>query len=156
VGDGPLRAIFTKAGLFSDAAIVVSASTVYLVDASGAVTSQSGSLTTNDILDVDAGQDADLNPIARFATGSALYKLALGAVTLEDFPAVGGAGATSVCEHRGFWFATETGTDQAFYLVPGDPVWKALSFASAEYSPDPLKGIRSRGDQFVLLGSETD
>jgi hypothetical protein len=155
VGIGPIRAIFTKAGLFSDSAIVLSGSTAYLLDDTGAATAQSGAFTANDIVDIDAGQDADLDPICRFATGSRLYKLTLGGVTQEDFPSAGGPGATSVCEHRGFWFATETGTDQAFYQVQGDTTWLPLSFASAEYSPDPLKGIRSRGDQFVLLGAET-
>lgn len=155
VGSGPIRAILAKGGLFDGSAVVVSGSTVYLLDESGSVSAQTGSIISNDLIDIDAGRDADLKSVCRFATGNALYKLIDGAVALEDFPESGGPGASSVCEHRGFWFGTEVGTQQAFFLIPGDTAWQALSFASAEYSPDALVGIRSRGDQFVLLGSET-
>lgn len=155
VGSGPLRAIMVKAGLFDNSAVVVSGSTVYLLDEAGTATAQTGAVIANDLVDIDAGRDADLNSVCRIATGPALYKLTGGTVLQEDFPESGGAGASSICEHRGFWFGTETGTQQAFFLIPGDTVWQALSFASAEYSPDALKGIRSRGDQFVLLGEET-
>jgi hypothetical protein len=148
--------LFAKAGLFGDKALILSDATVYLLASSGAVTTLSGSVAGSGLVDIDAGQDADLNSVARFATGSALYKVteADGAVR-EDFPEAGGAGASSVCYHRGFWLATEAGTDQVFYQVPGDTAWQALSFASAEYQPDPLRGVRSRGDQIVLLGSQT-
>lgn len=156
VGTGRARALFAKSGLFGDRALILSDSTVYTLAASGVVTTLSGSLPGSDLVDIDAGQDADLNSVARVATGSALYKVTeAGGVVPEDFPAAGGAGASSVCFHRGFWLATEAGTDQVYYQVPGDTAWDALSFASAEFAPDPLKGVRSRGDQIVLLGSQT-
>lgn len=155
VGTGPIRGIMVKAGLFDNSAVVISGSTVFLLDDAGTATAQLGTVIANVLVDIDAGRDADLNSVCRFATGDRLYNLTGGSVFQEDFPTVGGAGASSICEHRGFWFGTETGTQQAFFLIPGDTAWQALSFASAEYSPDALKGIRSRGDQFVLLGEET-
>jgi hypothetical protein len=155
VGAGPLRGIVHKTGLFDDAALIVSGTAVYSLTAAGVATLYGGSLAGDDLVDGDMGQDADLNSVARFATGTALYKVQDGVVTEEDFPSAGGPGAASVCYHRGFWFAIEAGTQQAFYQVPGDSTWAPLSFASAEYSPDPLVCIRSRGDQFLLMGSDT-
>lgn len=155
VGTGRARALFSKPGLFGGAGIVLADSTTYLLTESGGLTALTGAIPGAALVDIDAGQDADLNSVARVATGSALYKITTTGVTLENFPTLGGAGASSICFHRQFWFATETGTDQAYYLAPGDIAWTAFSFVSAEYSPDPLKGIRSRGDQFMLLGSNT-
>lgn len=156
VGTGRARALFSKAGLFGDKALILSDSTVYTLAASGAITTLSGTIPGSGLVDIDAGQDADLNSVARVATGSGLYKVTeADGVVAEDFPSAGGAGASSVCYHRGFWLATETGTDQVYYQVPGDVTWGALSFASAEFAPDPLKGVRSRGDQIALLGAKT-
>jgi len=155
VGTGALRGVGQKDGIFSGASMIVSGSAAWLLDSDGTATMMTGAIGGNDLVDIDLGQDSDLVSLARVATGEGLYQIQAGVVAKEDFPSAGGAGATSVCFHRGFWFATEVGTQQAFYQVPGDTSWTALSFASAEYSPDPLIGIRSRGDQFALLGSST-
>jgi hypothetical protein len=117
------------------------------------LTAQTGTLAGDDLLDIDSGQDSDLNSVARFATGSALYKLQAGGLVLEDFPEAGGAGASSVCYHRGFWLAVEAGTDKVYIQIPGDTTWDPLSFSSAEYAPDALVAVRSRGDQIALMGS---
>jgi hypothetical protein len=79
----------------------------------------------------------------------------LGNVTLEDFPEAGGAGATSVCYHRGFWLAVEAGTDKVYVQIPGDATWDPLTFSSAEFAPDPLEAVRTRGDQIALMGKTT-
>lgn len=156
IGDGPIRAVFFRDGLFGGDVLILSAQTVYRVTSAGAVTAMSGTLAGDDIVDIDAGQDADLNSLARVATGSALYKITdTNLVTLEDFPEAGGAGASSVCFHGQFWIASVAGTDQDFYQVPGDTTWDALSFMSAEYAPDKIVANRSRGDQIWLLGSVT-
>lgn len=155
VGSSPLRGLVARTGLFGDAAVVVMGTGAYLLDASGSVTTIAGTILGAALVEIDAGQDADLNSVARVATGSALYKITTTGVTLEDFPAGGGAGASSVCYHRGFWLASEAGTDQVFYQVPGDTTWDALSFASAEYAPDPIVAIRKLGEQIWLFGAAT-
>lgn len=155
VGLGPLRGIAQKDGIFSNQALIISGTTAYLLSDSGVVTTLTGTLAGARRVDIALGQDADLNSEAYVATGDALYRITEAGVTAEDFPASGGAGASSVCLHRGFKFATEAGTDQVYYQIPGDTAWTALAFASAEYAPDPIVAIRSRGDQFALLGSST-
>lgn len=155
LSSGPVRAIFQKDGTFDDAALILSNTTVSTLSSVAVLTALAGTIPGDDLVDIDSGLDADLNSIARVATGSALYKISGGFVALEDFPDVGGAGATSVAYHRGFWFAVEAGTDKVYVLIPGDVTWQALSFSSAEYGPDKLQAVRTRGDQIALMGSAT-
>ena len=155
VGTATFRAAHQKDGLFSNKAVILAGTTAYLVTAEGVATAQTGTVAGQGLVDIDTGQDATLASVARIATGSALYKMTGGAVALEAFPSAGGAGASSVCFHRGFWVAVEAGTQKGYYQIPGDTTWTALSFASAEYKPDPLVCVRSRGDQFLLMGSST-
>jgi len=156
VGDGPIRAAQQKDGIFSNSALILSSTAVYLLASDGGLTTLTGSVPGDNYVDADSGQDADLVSLAYIATGEGLYLVQNGAVSREAFPdSTDDVGANSVCYHRGFWFATKVGTDQAYYKIPGDTTWAPLSFASAEYKPDPLVCIRSRGDQFALLGSST-
>lgn len=155
VGTGPSRAAHAKDGVFSGAALLLSGTALSTLTAGGVETILTGAIPGDDLVDIDSGQDADLNDLARIATGSALYKAQAGLVVLEDFPEAGGSGAASVCYHRGYWIATEVGTDQVFVLIPGDDEWLPLSFISAEYAPDKVLAVRSRGDQIALVGSST-
>lgn len=155
VGPGPLRGIAQKDGLFGGAAILVSGDQVWSLTGDGVATMLTGSIDGNGRVDIDLGQNSDLASVARIATQVSLFTVVSGGSTRDVFPDSGDDGASSTCFHRGFWFATATDTQQAFDQVPGDATWVPLSFASAEYAPDPLVAIRSRGDQFALLGSST-
>lgn len=155
VGNAPIRGFLYKAGLFDDQTLVLADSTVYLLDTSGASTPIPGSVPGSSWVEFDSGQDADLNSEAYIATGDELYRVTTAGVTIEDFPDTSRPGASSVCCHRGFVIATVAGTDQAYVKIPGDTTWAALSFVSAEYKPDPLEWVRSRGDQIVLGGKST-
>lgn len=156
VGSGGFRGAAQKDGLFGGAAIIVNGTAVYTLTEDGVLTVMSGAPLLGDTLvDIAIGQNAALNSVARFATGSALYKLEDGVVSLEDFPEAGGAGASSVCYHRSYWAASEAGTDKFYYQIPGDTTWGALEFASSEYDPDPLVALRSRGDQIASLNASS-
>lgn len=156
VGSNNFRAAVQKDGLFGGAALIVNGSTAYTLTEGAVATALTGSIAGSSILDADLGQDSNLDSVGRFATGSALYKVTeAGGVVLEDFPDVGGAGASSVCYHRGFWFAVEAGTDKVYTQIPGDVTWNALTFSSAEFNPDALEAVRTRGDQIALMGKTT-
>lgn len=155
VGSNRARGVHAKDGVFGGAAVIVSGTAPYTLTSAGVKTMLTGSIAGGDLVDIDSGQNSDLDSVFRVATGDALYLGDATSVTLEDFPAAGGVGAASVCYHRGFWIATEVGTDQVYVLIPGDTAWVALSFVSAEYSPDKVVAVRSRGDQLALLGSST-
>lgn len=154
VGDGPIRAIFQKAGLFGGDTLILSAQTLYRMTSAGVVTALAGTVAGDDLVDIDAGQDADLNSVGKIATGDHLYQFTETTVSL-DSTFNSGLGASSVCHHRGFWLASVPAGDQVFYQVPGDTSWDALSFMSAEFQYDPIVAIRSRGDQIALIGSTT-
>lgn len=155
VGVGPIRAIYARPGLFDDAALTLSATTLYSLTTGGASTAFSGSIAGTDRVEITAGQDADLLSTARIATGSGLFKAVSGVVTQEDFPTVAGAGASTVAFHRGDWLAAEAGTDKVYYLLSGTTTWTALEFVSAEYEADKIKAIRSMGEMIVFLGEAT-
>lgn len=156
VGDGPIRAAQQKDGIFDGAAVIVSGTGVFQLASDGSLTTLTGTIPGDDFVDLDSGQDSSLVSMAYGATGEGLYLIQNGTVSREAFPdASDDVGATSVCYHRGFWIATKAGTEQAYVKIPGDTTWAALSFQSAEYKPDPLKGVRSRGDQVGMLGSSS-
>lgn len=155
VGTAPIRAVFQKQGLFDDAALIFANTTVHTLDAMGVTAAYTGTLAGDDLVDVDAGLDADYNSVARAATGSAMYLITGGTVTLEDFPVSGGAGASSVCFHKGYWIGVEAGSDAVYYQIPAATTWNALQFASAEYAPDKLVAVRSFGELIALLGASS-
>ena len=155
VGEGPLRGINRKTGLFNESAVVVSRDEVFTLGPSGAVTQQTGVLeTTANRVQIAMGRDSDGLSQARIADGERLYLVANGMVISEQFPsATETDGADSIAYIRQFWLAVKAGTQQVYYLVPGDTEWNALEFASAEYQPDPIICIGILGDQIFLLGS---
>lgn len=156
VGNAPLRAICCKAGLFGGAALVIASTLAYTLDDSATATALSGAIAGSSRVDVDMGQDADLNSVARVATGTKLYKIS-GGVVVDETASFGDnvSGASSICYHRGKWIGQLAGSDQFYILLPGGVTWNPLSFASAEYAPDPGVAVRSRGDQVVFLNSDT-
>lgn len=157
VGTAPFRALWQRKGLFNDAALVAASQTLYLLDASGATTTVPGTIAGDDLLDLDAGLNADGEAVARFATGSALYQHTEGgAVVAESFPSAGNnVGATSVCFYKGYWLASEAGTDAVYYQNPAETTWNAIQFAAAEYQPDKIVCLRTVGDLVALLGEAT-
>lgn len=157
VGTAPIRAIWQKAGLFANAALIVASGVVYTLDSSGATVTYTGvSVAGDDLVDIDGGLDADLNSIARIATGDAMYKVADdGTVVQEDFPVSGGAGATSVGFLAGYWLGVEAGTDAIYYQIPAASTWNALQFASAEYAPDKIVALVVAGEVAWFGGEAT-
>lgn len=157
VGSAQARAIFQKAGLFNDSALILTQTTLSTLTASGVIATMAGvEIDGSGSVDIDAGQDADLNSVAYIATGTGLYKLVSGTITREPFPAADDdVGASAVCFHRGFWVAVRAGSDTCYFQLPGETTWAALNFFSAEYAPDPLVAVRSVGDIMMLLGNST-
>lgn len=157
VGSAPIRMMFQKQGLFSDAAMVLARDTLYSLTSGGVTTAYTGTVSGDDLVEADGGLDADYNSVIRIATGSALFKAQSDTsnVVQEDFPTTGGAGATSVCFHKGYWLASEAGSDAVYYQIPAATTWNALQFASAEYAPDKVVALRSFGELVAILGESS-
>lgn len=157
VGTAPFRGVFQRAGLLGDAMLIVASTTAYLLSASGALTTLTGTIAGDGLVEIDGGTDQDGASVIRIATGSALYKYVSSGTgfVAEDFPTTGGAGATSVAYFFGYWVAVEADTDYLYYIEPAGASWNALQFAAAEYGPDKLKGVRVSGGLLWMLGSAT-
>jgi hypothetical protein len=155
VGTGTLRGIFCKSGVLDGDIVVVMDTSAYRVTAAGISTQITGTIASDGRVAIDGGLATDGTSLIRIANGSALYKVTSSAVTAEDFPAAAGAGASDVCYSKGYWIAAEAGTQTVYYLIPGDTVWNALEFATAEYSADLTKGLRPFGDYIYIFGSAT-
>ena len=70
VGDGPIRAIFQRAGLFDGDALVLSGSTLARVTKSGAVTAFTGTVAGEGRVSIDAGPGVGGVSECRIATSS--------------------------------------------------------------------------------------
>lgn len=149
VGTAPLRLIFARAGLLGNRALIVADDTAYLVSLAGVITTLTGTISGDGLLEADGGLDADYNTIIRIANGTTLYEFVDSGTTVTDE----GLAASSVAFWAGYWLYTETGTDAAYRQNPASSVWSPIDFASAEYAPDPLKGVRIVGDLAGLMGS---
>lgn len=151
VGTAPIRGVFAKSGLIGDAFFIVANTTAYLVTATGMVTALVGVIPGDDLVEIDGGLDADYNSIIRVATGTSLHKFDSSTTTVLNE----GLAATSVAFWAGYWLYTEAGSDAVYRQEPASTTWSPIDFASAEYAPDPNKGVRVFGDLAALLGAAT-
>jgi Ca2+-binding RTX toxin-like protein len=155
VDGGPRRCVFQRAGLFNGDWLVLLNATLYRVTRGGVMTAFTGSVPGSGIVAIDAGPDADGNSEARIATGDAIYiaKASDNTVAAEAFP--DDAGVIDVLFIRGFWIAVREDTQVLYSRVPGDTVWDAITFTSAEYQPDKVVGIERLGDTVLVFGETT-
>lgn len=155
VGQGPVRGIYQKAGIFGGDAIIVSGTQVFRVATNGTVTTFTGAVAGRNRVKIDLGRDNNANDIGRIATRTGLYLISGTTVTEEDFPDNTRPGCADVLEHRSFWLAIVTGTDRIYYIVPGDSAWTALDFTDAQYQPDKLVALDALGEVIMLMGDTT-
>lgn len=150
-GNGPIRAVFQRSGLFGGDALVLSGQTLYRVSSLGMVTPFVGSVPGTDRVRIDAGPDVNGDSEARIALGSSgIYLTAALTVAQEAFP--DGAGVQDVIFLRGFWVAIRQDTQVLYSRVPGDVSWSAITFTSAEYEPDKAIGLARLGDTILVFG----
>jgi len=151
VGNGPVRGIFRRSGLFDGDTLVLSGDTLYRLTAGGVATAFTGTVPGTERVRIDAGPNADGDSEARIALGSLGIYLAIGTtVSTEAFP--DDAGVTDVIFIRGFWIAIRYDTQVLYSRVPGDTQWDAITFTSAEYEPDKAVGLGKLGDTVLVIG----
>jgi hypothetical protein len=148
VGTAPIRGVFARSGLLSEAAFIVCSDTAYLVTSGGSITTLTGTIGGSGAVEIDGGLDADYNSVIRVATGEGLYKFVDSGTSVVSESKV----ATSVAFWAGYWLYAEADSDAVYYLNPTSGVWSAIDFSSAEYQPDWLAGVRVVGDLAAMLG----
>lgn len=152
-GDGPIRGVFQKSGMFGDAAVIVSGQLAYLVAENGAVTACTGAIPGFGLVDMDgAVNTSGVTSVdeVRIATGSELLLLTGTTVAAEAFP--DDAGVTSIMALRGFWIAVRADSQIGYIKIPGGS-WQALDAVSAEKQPDALIAAWPLGDLTIFLGA---
>jgi hypothetical protein len=152
LGNGPCRGLQQKAGVFSGAALFLSAQELFLVSPSGGGGPVAGTVEGADRVRIASNAIAGISE-ARIATGSAIYFTDGVTVAAEDFP--DGAGVTDVDYLKSFCFALRADTGQVYARGPGETEWDAINFTTAEAEPDPGVAIRALGDYLFVHGSET-
>lgn len=155
LGTHPIRAMAQKEGLFSGDLIIPAGQAVNRMSTEGLSSAFTGALPGYNRVRVAIGRNHADEDAARIATGDGLYLVTGTTVAVEDFPEAGGSGASDIEYFKGFWLASQAGTDLVYYLIPGEATWTGLDFASAEYQPDLIVAIRARGDQIWMLGRVT-
>lgn len=160
IGTANIRGIFRKAGIFDGDMIVVADTTVYRVTTNGGQTAMTGTVAGDGRVRMDGGliyatPGAEGASCVRIATGDALYKLTGTTVAEEDFPDATRPGCSDISYGKGHWLASKADSDEVYVQLPGDATWDALTFATAEYGADILKGLWPLGDYFYLFGAAT-
>lgn len=147
VGTGPIRGVLRKAGFLGGDALVVSGGSLYRVTTAG-VSTYIGLIGGTARVSMDASATA-----AKIANGSQLYNYDGTSLTVDAFP--DSAGVASVAHIRGYWLAVRSNTQSLYALIPGDVVWTALTFVSAEQAPDKLTAVTVLGDEVLLSGEDS-
>lgn len=146
VGTGPISGMLSAMGLL----FVVSGSSLYSVDANRTVTLL-GSVGTPGNIDMDTNGSAVVvvnEPLAYYWDGTTF-----GQITDPDFLALGASGV-EFCDN--FMLFTEPNSDVFFGSDLGSVTsFDALNFASAEGSPDLLRGLKVDHRQALLLGTDS-
>lgn len=151
-GDGPTRAVLSKAGVFNGDTLVVSGTNVYRVAASGNVTQLTGGIPGYGRVSIDSNAIAGISE-ARIATGTALYVADETTVAPEAFP--DDLGVVSIAYLKSWAFALAAGTGKVYARGPADTSWDAITFTTAEAEPDPGVSLNVLGDYLVVFGSSS-
>jgi hypothetical protein len=153
VGVGPIRAVYSCPGAFSEALFVVSGETLYRIDTDETVTSI-GSVTGTSFVSMAATYQ-----YLFIANGTDLQYY--DGVSLNTIVVPDGDGIVSVGVIAGYCICvvapgTDTIKNGRFYWIqPAATIINALDFATAERSPDTVFNVLVVGDQFWLLGPST-
>jgi len=141
-GSGVIRGLYQQDGVFSGALFAVSGTTLYRGASS---------------LGTVSGTDR----IEWAARSGRLYILGAGIVyeydgsTLAALAFPDAALVASICDLNGILFAARADTGRIHYMLPGEVVWNALDYQTAEREEDPVLALRSTADEIWAFGSSS-
>ena len=144
VGTGPVRCVFKQLGTFNGDILAVSGPSLYRVTEAAAVTSL-GFITGSGRCQIAAGQGRAL-----VASGTDCYSTDGATVTQINMP--DSVPVQSVAYINGYFILTQAGSQRWYWIAPGDTDPGALSFASAENSPDNIARVERIGDELWFFG----
>lgn len=147
LGTGPIRGVYRQAGTFNGDYLVVSGLTLYRVTAGGIATALRAITGTGRVIIAASGTRALI------ATGGDCFSTDGVTVTTIDMPSAEQISSTAFMD--GYFILTVVGSNRFFWLAPGDVNPDALSFASAENSPDGIVIVLRLVDELWFLGQSS-
>lgn len=144
VGTGPIRALFSEAGVFEGDYVVVSDNNAYRVTSWGLVL---------DLGDVGGSGNVDIagsDGYVVVANGYAGYYTT--GSTLQEIVFPDDAGMSSVDYIEGYFIFARAQSQAFYWTAIGNITVDPLDFASAERSPDILVAVRVLSDEVWLFG----
>lgn len=82
-----------------------------------------------------------------------VYKTDGATVTATTFP--DSASVASICQINSILVGVRADTGTVYFRLPGDTVWAALDFFSAEREPDPAICVRALADTLFVYGTSS-
>lgn len=141
-GTGAIRGLYQQDGVFSGDLFTVSGSSLYR-----------GASSLGTVAGTDRTEWA--------ARGGRLYILGNGTIYEYDGATVAAlafpdsASVASICDLNGILFAARADTGRIHYMLPGEVVWNALDYQTAEREEDPVLALRSTADEVWAFGSSS-
>jgi len=86
-------------------------------------------------------------------SGGIVYQYDGATLATDTFP--DSANVASITQINSILVAVREDTGTIYFRLPGDTVWNALDFFSAERKPDPALAVRTLGDFLYVFGSGT-
>lgn len=137
-----VRGIYKEDGVFSGDLFVVAGTTLYRNNVS------IGTVAGSDRVEFAYTVDG------LFVLGGGIVYDTDGAtVTATSFP--DSASVASICQINSILLAVRADTGTVYFRLPGDTVWGALDFFSAEREPDPAICVRALADTMYVYGSSS-
>jgi hypothetical protein len=151
-GSGPIRATFSKEGLFSGDLFVVSLNTLYRWNGTTetAVTGTVASTSEPSL----AGMSGPSYEYLFVADGAAL-NVYTGAAALVSVATPDSVGIVSVAAVSGYVLCVVANSQRVYFILPGEITIDPLNFFSAESAPDDLISALTVGDQVGLFGQDS-
>lgn len=148
-------AVFFQPGTLGDLIMVVTASYIYALDASGTVVGTTPVLSLNDRVSVASGQGG----VLYLTDGAQVYRCTVvqdeTTITATTVPFPDQANCSSVAYLNGYFLFSRDNTHKVYFLRPGSTTIDALDFFSAEVAPDDLVSLAVLGDELWLFGQST-
>lgn len=141
--DSPVTGVFCQVGTFNGDFIIVAGSSVYRYDRH--TVTRLGTISADGLVQFACSDSRVL-----IATGSTCYSTDGVTVTTVSMP--DGEDVQSVAFINGYFILTVFRSDRFFWIAPGQTDPDALSFASAENSPDGIEAVAHIGDELWFFG----
>lgn len=144
LGSGPINGVFQQPGTFNGDYLVVSGPTLFRLTQAG-VSTVIGSVGLSARVSIAASATR-----AVIATGAAAYST--DGVTLTPIVMPDGRPVSSVAYMNGYFILTQSNSQRFYWIAPGETDPDALSFASAENSPDNISAVKRLFDELWFFG----